>query len=71
MVQSEEQLTDSPPQRGRFAIFERATAWLFSQQHFHLKLLSGTAPPRHARGVDVDLTLVCHAVAYLAKGRSI
>ena len=33
--------TDSP--QGTFGIFSRTTAWLFSQKHFHLKLLSGTA----------------------------
>jgi PAS domain S-box-containing protein len=43
MGQSEELLTDSEPRRGIFAVFRRCSAWLFSQQHFHFKLLSGTA----------------------------
>ena len=34
----------SPGQhRVRAGIFRRGTAWLFSQKHFHFKLLSGTA----------------------------
>jgi two-component system cell cycle sensor histidine kinase/response regulator CckA len=43
MDQSEELLGSSQPKRERFAIFRRSLAWLFSQQHFHFKLLSGTA----------------------------
>ncbi|MFN2507741.1 MAG: CHASE3 domain-containing protein [Chthoniobacterales bacterium] len=36
--------TSAPQQRrGVFSIFRRSTAWLFSQKHFHVKLLSGTA----------------------------
>ncbi len=31
------------PRRGLFGLFRRSTDWLFSQQHFHFKVLSGTA----------------------------
>ncbi|HSH37940.1 MAG TPA: CHASE3 domain-containing protein [Chthoniobacterales bacterium] len=31
------------PRTGLFALVARSTSWLFSQKHFHIKLLSGTA----------------------------
>ncbi|MDB6147995.1 MAG: Histidine kinase, partial [Spartobacteria bacterium] len=34
---------DSPPNPRPPGLFGRAAAWLFSQRHFHFKLLSGTA----------------------------
>src|SRR3979411_1884661 len=43
MRQSEESLGEPQPKRARFGLFRRSLAWLFSQQHFHFKLLSGTA----------------------------
>jgi two-component system cell cycle sensor histidine kinase/response regulator CckA len=43
MRQSEESLDEAQPKRARFGLFRRSLAWLFSQQHFHFKLLSGTA----------------------------
>src|SRR5437867_931378 len=43
MRQSEEVLVNSSPKSGGFAVLRRCVAWLFSQRHFHLKLLSGTA----------------------------
>src|SRR6202048_1697417 len=43
MRQSEEPLDEVQPKRARFGLFRRSFAWLFSQQHFHFKLLSGTA----------------------------
>jgi PAS domain S-box-containing protein len=36
-------LTNPKQRRGLSALFRRSTAWLFSQKHFHFKLLSGTA----------------------------
>jgi PAS domain S-box-containing protein len=32
-----------PQPSGVFSVFRRSVAWLFSQEHFHIKLLSGTA----------------------------
>jgi PAS domain S-box-containing protein len=43
MGQSEELLGAAAYEHGRFAVLRRARAWLFSQKHFHFKLLSGTA----------------------------
>jgi CHASE3 domain sensor protein len=43
MRQSEEMLSGSQSQSERTGTFRRCTAWLFSQEHFHFKLLSGTA----------------------------
>jgi two-component system cell cycle sensor histidine kinase/response regulator CckA len=43
MRQSEEIQGSSSPERGGFAVCRRCVAWLFSQRHFHFKLLSGTA----------------------------
>ncbi|MEY2545485.1 MAG: hypothetical protein QOG48_602 [Verrucomicrobiota bacterium] len=43
MGHSEELLSAAAYEHGRFAVFQRARAWLFSQKHFHFKLLSGTA----------------------------
>src|ERR1700682_3620215 len=40
MSQSEPPLGSSEEKRG---FFRRSMAWLFSQKHFHFKLLSGTA----------------------------
>src|SRR5436190_14006989 len=34
---------DAPPKKERRGIFGSGVAWLFSQKHFHFKLLSGTA----------------------------
>lgn len=31
------------PKRGAFSFLRRSSAWMFSQKHFHVKLLSGTA----------------------------
>ena len=42
MRQSEEILNSLPLEK-RPSIFRRAATWLFSQRHFHFKLLSGTA----------------------------
>ena len=35
-------IQNSQSQRGPFSFFGRSIAWLFSQKHFHVKLLSGT-----------------------------
>jgi PAS domain S-box-containing protein len=43
MSQTGAPVTYVKPKRGLFAFFRRSTAWLFSQQHFHFKVLSGTA----------------------------
>ena len=36
-------LSPHVPRRGPFSFVSRSLAWLFSQKHFHVKLLSGTA----------------------------
>src|SRR4030081_1046038 len=43
MRQSEASLDEAQPKRARFGLFRRSLAWLFTHQHFHFKLLSGTA----------------------------
>ncbi len=43
MRRSEEPLVTPQSDHEGFAVFRRGAAWLFSQKHFHLKLLSGTA----------------------------
>jgi len=45
--------TQTAPERSRLSVFHRTAAWLFSQKHFHLKLLSGTSV-----GVAVIIFLV-------------
>jgi PAS domain S-box-containing protein len=42
-MRQSEQLNDSLPNQLKPGFFRRVSAWLFSQRHFHLKLLSGTA----------------------------
>ncbi|MBA2411649.1 MAG: CHASE3 domain-containing protein, partial [Burkholderiaceae bacterium] len=42
MPKNEESLSELLPEK-RLPLFRRSTAWLFSQKHFHVKLLSGTA----------------------------
>src|SRR5437868_13556923 len=37
------QTIDSLPNQQRPGLFRRVSAWLFSQRHFHFKLLFGTA----------------------------
>jgi PAS domain S-box-containing protein len=43
MSQTGAPVTYVKQKRGFFALFRRGTAWLFSQKHFHFKVLSGTA----------------------------
>jgi PAS domain S-box-containing protein len=43
MSQTGAPVTYVKQKRGLFALFRRGTAWLFSQKHFHFKVLSGTA----------------------------
>ena len=43
MRQSEEPIADLAFEQAAPGVFRRALAWLFSQRHFHFKLLSGTA----------------------------
>src|SRR3954451_22412001 len=43
MRQSETPVADLAPERSAPGLSRRAIAWLFSQRHFHFKLLSGTA----------------------------
>src|ERR1700704_5245142 len=43
MGQSEESLEATPRKEHSNASLRRVSEWLFSQQHFHLKLFSGTA----------------------------
>src|SRR3954447_7602309 len=43
MRQSETPAADLAPERSAPGLSRRAIAWLFSQRHFHFKLLSGTA----------------------------
>src|SRR3954469_17045413 len=43
MRQQEEITTETLLPQASPGLFRRAVSWLFSQRHFHLKLLSGTA----------------------------
>ena len=43
MTRTEVLSPTSNPRRGVFSFVGRSMAWLFSQRHFHVKLLSGTA----------------------------
>ncbi|HMJ06220.1 MAG TPA: CHASE3 domain-containing protein, partial [Chthoniobacterales bacterium] len=43
MISATPPALESSATTGKGSIFRRGAAWLFSQQHFHVKLLSGTA----------------------------
>ena len=43
MMPAVEPLPETQPVLSRPSLFRRCSAWLFSQKHFHVKLLSGTA----------------------------
>src|SRR3712207_3235921 len=43
MKRTDERALDASPLERPSSFFGRSLAWLFSQKHFHVKLLSGTA----------------------------